>query len=345
MRALVSDCGKGVRAVPDSYRSAESPTGGAKTSSALPSGLRLLCVGRQEPSWVGLTLQLDAQGCLEPHFKWVSTTSEALSLLRDESFDCLLVRAENSTDSQSLRDALDLIQGIRAGGCDDPVVLVASQSADALWIEGLEWNADVLVTASGWDSPALVPTIRRAMDRGRLAHDNHHLAMADRRRMSRERDEADYLLSQQRLILTALERFVAEQSTLSEADGRAAPGDSGTIRATIPLPPEFEQYYQELLRTYVIMGAGDLAGEVAKLGDILGNAGFSPTEVLQLHLERVERLVRGLGNRSTRHVMARADLLALELMIHLGESYLRRIRGTAEPLSGNDAESGRHDPT
>jgi hypothetical protein len=31
-----------------------------------------------------------------------------------------------------------------------------------------------------------------------------------------------------------------------------------------------------------------------------------------------------LGNRSTRHIMARADLLALELMIHLGECYRRR---------------------
>lgn len=319
-------------ALPDSYaKLTESPGTGMTTSSALPSGLRLLCVGRQEPSWVGLTLQLDAQGCLEPHFKWVSTTSEALSLLRDESFDCLLVRAENSTDAQSARDVLDLVHGIRAGGCEDPVVLVANSAADSLWTEGMELNVDVLVSSRGWDSPALLPSIRRAIDRGRLAHDNHHLAMADRRRMSRERDEAEYLLSQQRLILTALERFVAEQSAISDAAGNAAAGESQTVRATIPpLPPEFEQYYQELLRTYVIMGAGDLAGEVARLGDLLGNAGFSPTEVLQLHLERVERLVRGLGNRSTRHVMARADLLALELMIHLGESYLRRLRGSAD---------------
>lgn len=309
--------------VRDSFsKSADPVTSTGRPVSVLPSGLRLLCVGRQEPSWVGLTLQLDAQGCLEPHFKWVSTTSEALSLLRDESFDCLLVCADNAKERQSGTDSLDLIRGIRAGGCDDPVVLVADGADDEMWSAGLDLNVDILVSDRGWDSPALVPCIRRAIDRGRLAHDNYHLAMADRRRMSRERDEADYLLGQQRLILTALERFVADQSALSSA---AHNGDSGTLRTAVPLPPEFDQYYQELLRTYVIMGAGDLGPEVAKLGDLLSQANFSPTEVLQFHLERVERLVRGLGNRSTRHVMARADLLALELMIHLGETYFRRI--------------------
>jgi hypothetical protein len=90
------------------------------------------------------------------------------------------------------------------------------------------------------------------------------------------------------------------------------------------LPAEFDDYYQELLRTYVIMGSGNLAAEIVKLAEVLSQAAFTPRQVLDLHLVRVERLVRGLGNRSTRHVMARADLLALELMVRLGECYQRR---------------------
>jgi hypothetical protein len=46
--------------------------------------------------------------------------------------------------------------------------------------------------------------------------------------------------------------------------------------------------------------------------------------LLDVHLERVEALVQGLGNRSARHVLARADLLALELMMALGEHYRQR---------------------
>src|SRR5207253_8544828 len=103
----------------------------------------------------------------------------------------------------------------------------------------------------------------------------------------------------------------------------------GRVTDRLKLPTEFEEYYQELLRTYVIMGSGNLAAEIVKLAELLSQAGLSPRDVLELHLVRVERLVHGLGNRSTRHVMARADLLALELMLHLGESYQRQMLATA----------------
>jgi hypothetical protein len=95
-----------------------------------------------------------------------------------------------------------------------------------------------------------------------------------------------------------------------------------------------------LLRTYVIMGSGNLAAEIGKLAELLAQAALSPRQVLNLHLERVERLVRGLGNRSTRHVMSRADLLVLELMVHLGEAYLRRA--TAPNPTDDSDPAGDH---
>ena len=95
---------------------------------ALPTRLRLLCVGSVEPSWVSLTLQLDALGCVEPNFKWVSTANEALALLRDESFDCLLVRV-NPVRQVPGDDPMALARGIRAGGCADPIVIVSVLAA------------------------------------------------------------------------------------------------------------------------------------------------------------------------------------------------------------------------
>ena len=38
-----------------------------------------------------------------------------------------------------------------------------------------------------------------------------------------------------------------------------------------------------------------------------------------------KKLVQGLGNRSARHVMNRADLLVLEVMGHLADGYRRRF--------------------
>ncbi len=55
----------------------------------------------------------------------------------------------------------------------------------------------------------------------------------------------------------------------------------------------------------------------------------APQQVMRLHLLVLEEMVQGLGNRSARHVMNRADMLILEVMINLAEGYrdrhLRRI--------------------
>jgi DNA-binding NarL/FixJ family response regulator len=297
----------------------------------LPTRLRLLCVGSVEPSWVSLTLQLDALGCVEPNFKWVSTANEALALLRDESFDCLLVRV-NSGRQGPADDPLALARGIRAGGCADPIVIVAVATDDETWAEALRLNVDLLVTAKGWESSALVPAIQRAVERGRTLHEIDRLTAADRRRLVRERDEAEYLLNQQRQILAALKKL-GDAAPAAGDDPSAATGRGASDPWSIS--PEFDGYYQELLRTYVIMGSGNLAAEIVKVADVLSLAGLSPREVLDLHLARVERLVRGLGNRSTRHVMARADLLALELMIHLGEGYQRQLALAVSSAAGS----------
>jgi CheY-like chemotaxis protein len=282
---------------------------------------------------------------VEPSFNWVSTASEALTLLRDESFDCLLIRVASSGETAE-DEPLSLARGIRAGGCGDPVVVVSRSADDETWCEALQLKVDLLVSAQGWESAALVPAIQRAIERGQMLRDIDRLAAADRRRLVRERDEASYLLQQQYEILSALEQQAGprspagaaggdlRQSDLRQRDpGRAdgGRGDGGRgndrpSRAAGVLPPEFDNYYQELVRTYVIMGSGSLVSEIARLADLLAQAGLSPADVLDFHLLRVDRLVRGLGNRSTRHVMARADLLALELMVHLGECYQRRWR-------------------
>jgi DNA-binding NarL/FixJ family response regulator len=282
----------------------------------LPNHLRLLCVGSIEPSWLSLALQLDALGCHEPNFRWVSTANEALTLLRDESFDCLLIRISPSRPGID-DDPLSLARGIRAGGCHDPVVVVTISIDDATWTEALQLDVDLLVSAKGWESSALIQSIQRAVERGRMLHEIERLSAAERRRMVRERDEADQLIEQQRRILNPLElRIEHTDDVAAEGPNRISP---------VQLPPTFDDYYQELLRIYVIMGSGNLSDEIAKLAALLAQAGLTPQQVLSLHLDRVKQLVRGLGNRSTRHVMSRVDLLALELMLNLAECYQRQL--------------------
>lgn len=303
-------------------------------SGLLPSRLRLLCVGPREPSWIGLTLQLDADG-IEPQFRWVANSTEALTVLRDDSFDCVVVAAISEDDRcDGVHDAASLVKAIRASGCEDPIVLLAPRISDNAWIDLSTDECELLQSARMWDSPALVVTIKRALARTELVRHSRSLSIAQNRRMVRERDEAEHLLRQQRRIIDDLDAAELSQSPTTAA--RQAMIDCfGQVSFESPspqrrsLPPEINSYYHELLRTYVIMGSGNISGEIAKLAELLTVAGCGPREALTLHLERVETLVRGLGNRSTRHILSRADLLALELMIHLGESYRRRTIDSA----------------
>lgn len=287
----------------------------------LPGSLRLLCISPEEPSWIGLTLQLDAEGCHEPRFRWVSCPSQAVAVLRDESFDCILLADEGRRAGDY--DSVALLRAMRASGCNDPVVLLIPRLDDEFCAEVCHQDAELLVSPKLWDSKALLPVIKRAMCRLELIHENHRLASADHRRLARERDEAEQLLRQQRQIIQELQAASLSWPEAGDPDSRTPdPTDPQIFHAAASVLPEsIKDYYHELLRTYVIIGSGSLSGEIMRLAEIFAVAGLSPRGALALHLERVESLVRGLGNRSARHVMARADLLALELMVHLGEAY------------------------
>ena len=79
--------------------------------------------------------------------------------------------------------------------------------------------------------------------------------------------------------------------------------------------------YRELLRTHIIMGVGSLTAEREALVDGFVNDKLTSQQVMHLHLQALQQMIDGLGNRSTHHVMSRADLLILELIMSLAERY------------------------
>jgi hypothetical protein len=302
----------------------------APPSSGLPPEFRLLCVGPTEPDWIGLTLQLDAVGCNDPRFKWVSSASEAMTVLRNENFDCIVIECWPTNLDDVRWDAPDLVHAIRSSGCSDPIVLLTRLPDDGLTVEACSSHCEILVSSALWSSRALVNVIQQSIRLVETAQQNHHHAVANHRRLVRERDEADHLLRQQRDIISELEAITqgSTQPSSNQVEDRSdnsadKANDHSAARKTrsLQIPEKIKTYYHELLRTYVIMGSGSLGGEIAQLASVLAEFGLSPRDTLSLHLEQVEHLVSGLGNRSSRHVMSRADLLALELVIHIGECY------------------------
>lgn len=303
------------------------------TARQVASTPRVLCVREREPSWVHLAHSIQTAGLAAPRGVWVSTSRDAMSRLREEPFDCILIDAPPTVSFvRNENGPFGLIRALRTSGCEDPVVIVGRLFADAEWTAACEADCDVFVSNRGWESPALGAVVKRALLRGELRRENARLSAAHQRRLLRERDESEQLLAHQRQLIAELE---ALPTPLAERTERLPATGDPAIPAVVPpsassgyqARPDFAERYRALLRSYVLMGSGSLASEIAEIADRFVAASLPPPEALQLHLMCVESLVKGLGNRSARHVVARADLLAIELMTHLAHRSQRASTG------------------
>lgn len=242
-----------------------------------------------------------------------------LARLRDEAFDVVLVSHEPGE-----LDALGLIEGYRAGGADEPILVLGTQSEPEMAALCHEIGADGYLCVHTATTRNLIWVAARAIQRHQLLRENQRMVQAEQSRLQREHEEATRLLQQQRAML---QEFEPARSAAPGADRDAAQNPLPPIR----LPQELIDHYRQLLRAYVIMGSGNLAGELHQLGQLLVAAGVTARQALHLHLHVLEELVHGLGTRSSRHVMSRADLLFMEVTIHMAEGYRRRYQQRIHP--------------
>ncbi|RMG38209.1 MAG: hypothetical protein D6725_07740 [Planctomycetota bacterium] len=229
-------------------------------------------------------------------------------------------------------DAFDVIDAVRSSGCREPIVLLSPGMTEGDWELLARSDAEVLVSRVMWASAALWPTIRRALNRYRLHLEVSRLESVQRQRVDRERREAEQLLAHQAALLGTLGRARRSDGFRPVPGGTAGGGGvwvepsheadavAERVRAAVGrlrAPEPLRRYYHELLRSYVIMGSGNLADEIGQLADVLRASGIGPADAFALHVATVYELIRGLGQRSTRHVMTRADLLVIELLLHM----------------------------
>lgn len=265
----------------------------------LPPRMRVLYIATRQRTGGWLAEAFAADSAAKVVLEEAVGMAEGLARLRDEVFDAVLVSHEPGE-----LDGLDLVEGYRASGAEEPIVVLGAQSEQEMAALCYEVGADGYVCVNT-TTRNLIWVVARAMQRYQLVCESRRLAAAEQARLQRERDEAACVLEQQRAML----------------------GESPAAM----LPPELVAHYRELLRTYVIMGSGNLTDELKCLANLLVTAGVTAQETLQLHLCVVEELVHGLGSRSARHVMTRADLLMIELTLHLSDGYRRRYRERVHP--------------
>jgi DNA-binding NarL/FixJ family response regulator len=307
----------------DTPRRNSSPTGSASSFHQwLPPTMRVLYITTRGRTGGWLAEAFAADSASQILLEEALGAAEGIARLRDEAFDAVLVSHEPDEF-----DALELIEGYRAGGANEPIVVLGSQSEQEMAALCYEVGADGYLCVHTTTTRNLIWVVARAIQRHHLLRENHRLSQAEQTRLQREHDETDRLLRQQRALLDDLQNI------------RHAPPLPhhqplhNHLRPLPQLPPQLVDHYRELLRTYVIMGSGNLTHELKRLADLLVASGLSAQQSMHLHLQALEELVHGLGARSTRHVMTRAGLLALEVTLHLAEGYRQRYRERVHPPS------------
>jgi DNA-binding response OmpR family regulator len=305
----------------------EPVTKPADSALAVPARLKLLCVTtlHQTSGWIGKALS--AEGVSQARIEESVGATSALSRLREEAYDAVLVMHE-----PGVLDALEFARGLRAGGHDEPMVALGHEGGPETVAAFYEAGADAYCAIRQTTPRTLLWELTGAIRRCTLERDNRRLLQAERQRLSVEHQEAERLLAEQRGLLVELDELRRKQEAAALTDtSEALPAADHRERRTSDLPEALVANYRDVLRAYVIMGVGNLTVEMSKLAELLAASGVSAQRAVQLHLDVLEHLVHGLGSRGARHVMNRADLLILELMIHLADGYRRRYQDYESP--------------
>lgn len=265
------------------------------------SGSKLMLVGVGPRVAVELTELYRLGRRSLPSIQVFATATGALEQLAEESFDCVLV-VHSALRVPSGIDAQNVCTAIRAAGSTDAILVLTALASDPLFQAVCETAAEIYVGTTPWQSPALLQMIDRAIRQRELTRDSQRRTWADSQRVDRERAACEEILRHQRqlLVQTASRQF-------------------GSVDAI--LPPQLPQIYREILRTYVMTGTVSLTVEIKKLAQTFALARLTPRQVWQLHVEQVELLVKGIGQRSARHILDRANVLCLELMVLLCEFF------------------------
>ena len=311
----------------------------------LPGRLRLLHVGARQRDGLWLAKALAADSAAQVQLDVAHGAGDAATLLRGEVYDAVLI-----THEPPELDALDFVAALRAGGAEEAVLILGECSEHELAPLAFEAGADAYLRIAATTTRGLLWVLARAIERHRLVRENHRLQQAERQRNDVDQRESQRLLVHQRRLISDLEALHSLAEGCLEGEGQFAPSVSDnattTTRAThsagaIPhasrsrLPAPLLEHYRELLRAHVMMGAGNRAREMSSLADLLAGSDITAQQVLELHLEAVETLIDGLGRRSSRHVLSRADLLMLEVLMHLSEAYRRRYLERRTPAEHN----------
>ena len=152
----------------------------------LPPRMRILYITARQKTGEWLVEALSADSTVHIELEQALGTAAGLTRLRDEVFDAVLV-----THLPGELDALDLVEGYRAGGAEEPILVLGAQSEQEMAALCYEVGADAYLCVNTATTRNLIWVIARAIQRHELLRENHRLNLNEQTRLQREHDEAE----------------------------------------------------------------------------------------------------------------------------------------------------------
>jgi DNA-binding response OmpR family regulator len=288
----------------------------------LPPRMRVLFITGTNRTGGWLADAFAADSASEVIMEEALGVAAGVAKLRDEIFDAVLISHEKHDIN-----SLELLDAIRTGSSDEqPIIVLGSEPEQQMSALCFEAGADAYICVSTTTTRTLIWQLARAAERQQLIDENRRLQQAQRHRLQLEHDEAARLLEQQRSMIDDLISIYRNESGEQSSDSEFV------VTTSQDLPEQLVNHYHDLLKAHVILGSGNLSAEMHQLSELLAKAGISSAQAMRLHLHVLEGMIEGLGSRSARHVMNRADLLILEVMMNLAEEYRERFRHCMQPV-------------
>jgi hypothetical protein len=230
-----------------------------------------------------------------------------LEHLREQAFDVVVVDRDASD-----RSAADLMLAIHASTHEHQSVLVLSDHHDRT--EAADY---LLAGAAGYlllhltTIQELIWQLHSAAQLARLQVENQRLRSWQERYREHEQTEVLGLLDEQ-------SQLFAIAAGLREHSASSGPLDAKTESIRL------QQAFRELLQAYVVMGRGQLTGEVQDVVNRLHAESHSLAATLHAFTKALRSLVQDRGARTSRHVLNRGNLLLLDLLLKWADRQPRR---------------------
>ncbi len=193
--------------------------GGDALFNGMQGRLKALYISTASREGAWLAEAFAADSAAEILLEEVTGQAAGVERLREEVFDAILVSHEPGE-----LEALDLIEGYRTGGAEEPIIVLGTPAEAEMAVLCYEAGADGYVCVDSCTTRHLIWVVALAVQKRQLIQENRRHRQSEQSRLQREQDEARRLL---------------EEQCAAVGDFRAAPSCGGDERDRKRCAPAF----------------------------------------------------------------------------------------------------------